>query len=213
MNRRKLLHASAAGLAFYTTRGLFAEQLAQTPAVEEGPFYPNKLLVDTDNDLIVLNNNLTPAVGEVTHLAGRLLDSKGEPVRGATIEIWQVDSNGTYLKEHTMNGAQMDGNFQGFGRFLTGSKGEYNFRTIKPIPYRSRQAPHIHFKVKTKGHDAWNTQLFIKGHPGNVKDGVYQKIRGNKDLVTLDFTPIAKSSAGELAVKFDIVLGWTPEIT
>ena len=73
----------AFGAALFTTRGLFADQLAQTPWREEGPFYPDKLPLDTDNDLIVINDSITPAVGEITHLTGRVLSTSGEPIRNA----------------------------------------------------------------------------------------------------------------------------------
>ncbi len=142
-----------------------------------GPLYPDKLPRDTDNDLIIVNDSITPAVGQITHLSGRILDSRGEPVRDALIEIWQVDSTATYLKERSHRPAgSFDPNFQGFGRFLTGSTGEYYFRTIKPVPYPSRHAPHIHFMVKVKGRPAWSTQLYIQGHPGNLRDGLYRSI-------------------------------------
>jgi protocatechuate 3,4-dioxygenase, beta subunit len=59
----------------------------------EGPFYPDRLPLDTDNDLIIINNSLTPAVGEITHLSGRVLGANGSPVRNAVVEIWQVDNN------------------------------------------------------------------------------------------------------------------------
>jgi protocatechuate 3,4-dioxygenase beta subunit len=38
-----------------------------------------------------------PAVGEVTNLIGRVLNSSGEPVRNVVVEIWQVDNGGLYL--------------------------------------------------------------------------------------------------------------------
>ncbi len=50
----------ALGAAFFTTRGLFAEQLIRTPSLTEGPFYPDKLPLDTDNDLIIVNDKITP---------------------------------------------------------------------------------------------------------------------------------------------------------
>ena len=74
----------AFGAALFTTRGLFADQLARTPFREEGPFYPDKLPLDTDNDLIIINDSLTPAVGEITHLTGNVLDTSGSPIRNAT---------------------------------------------------------------------------------------------------------------------------------
>ena len=36
-----------------------------------------------DNDLLVVYKNITPAVGEVTYLSGRILDARGEPIRNA----------------------------------------------------------------------------------------------------------------------------------
>jgi len=81
-----------------------------------------------------------------------------------------------------------------------------------PIPYNGRQAAHIHYKVKMKGQEPWNTQLFIKGSPGNLRDGVYQRIGDAEaqESVTVPFTPVAGSRIGEVAAKFDIVLGMTP---
>ena len=210
-NRRNALKA-VSGLAatFYSTRGAFADALSRTPSVEEGPFYPRKLPLDTDNDLVIVNDSITPAAGEVTELSGRLFDATGAPIRNALIEIWQVDNNAAYLEEANRSAKSgFDGNFQGFGRFLTGSTGEYLFRTIKPVPYRGRPAPHIHFKVRVKGNDAWTTQLFVKGHPGNERDGIFRRVR-EKDLVSVDFTPIKGVHAGELGARFDIVMGITP---
>ncbi len=79
-------------------RGVFAEELKGTAETGEGPFHPDKLPLDTDNDLLIVNDSLTPAVGEVTHLSGRLLDSHGDPIRNAVIEIWPADHTGTYLR-------------------------------------------------------------------------------------------------------------------
>ena len=96
-NRRVFLSTLTFGAAAFSTRGLFAEELIRTPAQTEGPFYPNKLPLDTDNDLLIINDAITPAVGEVTHLGGRILDAKGNPLRNALVEIWQVDNNGAYI--------------------------------------------------------------------------------------------------------------------
>jgi protocatechuate 3,4-dioxygenase, beta subunit len=208
------LFLAAAGTALFTTRGLFADELTRTPAQTEGPFYPNKLPLDTDNDLLIVNDDITPAVGEVTHLTGKILDAKGDPVRNALVEIWQCDAKGVYL--HTRDSEpkkdQRDKNFQGFGRFLTGSSGEYYFRTIKPVPYPGR-TPHIHFKIKQASKELLVTQCYIKGHEGNARDGIYRGIPAGKprDSVTIDFTPIKESKVGELAANFNIVLGGTPE--
>ncbi len=181
-----------------------------TPDQTEGPFYPDHLPLDTDNDLIIVNDSITPAVGEITHLSGKLLDANGDPLRNALVEIWQVDGNGHYL--HTASHSEKsDANFQGFGRFLTGKTGDYYFRTVKPVPYPGR-TPHIHFKIKQPGEREFTTQCYIKGHPQNDRDGIYRSIRDPKarDSVTIDFTPLKKSKTDELEARFDIVLGVTP---
>ena len=204
---------SVAGAAALFTPGVFAEQLAQTPSQTEGPFYPDKLPLDTDNDLLIINDAITPAVGAVTHLSGRILDRRGDPIRNALVEIWQVDNNAAYLHTKSDNYAKRDRNFQGFGRFVTSSTGEYYFRTIKPVLYPGRQAPHIHFAVKMKGRDKFTTQCYIKGHPGNAVDFVLKAISNAKarESVIVDFAAIPASRIGELAAKFDIVLGFTAE--
>jgi protocatechuate 3,4-dioxygenase beta subunit len=102
--RRSFLSRSAMAAAFFATPGAFAEALMQTPKQTEGPFYPDHLPLDTDNDLIILNNNATPAIGDVTYLSGRILDASGEPVRGAVVEIWQCDHEGAYLHSKGQSG-------------------------------------------------------------------------------------------------------------
>jgi protocatechuate 3,4-dioxygenase beta subunit len=217
LSRRRFLNTLAAGAAslpFLTTANAFAEALTRTPAQTEGPFYPDKLPLDTDNDLLIVNDKITPAVGEVTHLTGKILSPNGDPIRNALVEIWQCDANGVYLHSGSDGGDKRDKNFQGFGRFMTGPEGGYYFRTIKPVPYPGR-TPHIHFAVKMKGHEQkWTTQCYIKGHAGNDRDGVYRGIRDAKqrDSVTIDFSPIKESKIKELAAKFDIVMGYTPEL-
>jgi protocatechuate 3,4-dioxygenase beta subunit len=211
-NRRVFLSTLTLGAAAFTTRGLFADELVRTPKQTEGPFYPDKLPLDTDNDLLVINDTITPAVGEVTHLSGRILDAKGDPVRNALVEIWQVDNHGAYIHTKDPQRAKLDKHFQGFGRFLTGSTGEYYFRTIKPVLYTGRTR-HIHYKIRRGGKELLTTQCYVKGEPQNEKDFIYKSIRDAKarDSVTVDFRPIPESRIGELAAKFDVVLGFTSE--
>jgi protocatechuate 3,4-dioxygenase, beta subunit len=208
--RRAFLRCAAFASMFYTVPGLLAEELTRTPRQTEGPFYPDLLPLDTDNDLVVVNDSLTPATGQITHLSGRILDGRGDPVRNALIEIWQADNNGVYLNTRDRH-AKRDANFQGFGRFLTGSTGEYYFRTIKPVLYPGRTR-HIHFAIKVRGQNKWTTQCYVKGEPANERDGVFSQIHDAKarDAVLVDFKPMDASKIGEITAKFDIVLGLTP---
>jgi protocatechuate 3,4-dioxygenase beta subunit len=214
-NRRIFLSSAAATAAFFTTRGLFADQLALTPSRTEGPFYPDRLPLDTDNDLIIVNDSLTPAVGEITHLTGRVLNSSGNPINNVTVEIWQCDTNQVYLHtgDSESKASQRDKNFQGFGRFTTASAGKYYFRTIKPVPYPGRPAPHIHVKLKQGGRELLTTQINIAGHPGNEVDHVVLEGLGlfDRELLMTDFKPLKGSKTGELTANFDIILGRTPD--
>jgi protocatechuate 3,4-dioxygenase beta subunit len=216
LTRRGFLRGGLAlGAVAFTTPGVFAEELTRTPPLTEGPFYPDKLPLDTDNDLLIINDHITPAVGEVAHLSGRILGPTGSPVRNAVVEIWQCDANAVYLHsaDSTPKQAQRDQNFQGFGRFTTGSTGEYYFRTIKPVPYPGRPAPHIHVKVKQGGRELLTSQIFVNGHPGNERDGVFRGVGDliDRELVLVDFKPVPDSKIGELSAHFDIILGRTPD--
>src|SRR5438093_12936882 len=121
--RQFLTGLGAAGLAtaYYEIPGVFAEALVTTPEQTEGPYYPPNLPLDTDNDLLVINSNITPAIGKIAYLSGRILDSSGSPIRDAHVEIWHADNTGAYIHPSSMGYATRDQNFQGFGRFLTSS--------------------------------------------------------------------------------------------
>jgi protocatechuate 3,4-dioxygenase beta subunit len=209
-DRRNFLRTSAIASTLFTVPGLFAEELLPTAQMGEGPFYPDKLPLDTDNDLLILNDSITPAVGSITHLSGRVLTATGMPVRNAFVEIWQVCNNGVYLHSGSADREKLDKNFQGYGRFLTSSKGQYYFRTIKPVTYPGR-TPHIHIGVSVSGKRIFTTQILIKGHRGNAGDGLARAIKDPKALATLmaEFKPIADSKIGELSADFDVVLGKT----
>lgn len=211
-SRRQFAKHLSFGAALLTTPGAFAEELMKTPGLTEGPFYPDKLPLDTDNDLLLVNDKITPAVGEITHLSGRILTAAGEPVRNAFVEVWQCDNQGSYLHSGSSNRENYDTNYQGYGRFFTDVRGQYYFRTIKPVPYPGR-TPHIHFAVSQNGQRLLTTQLLIRGEKQNLRDGVFRQLKTQeqRDLVTTEFKPIKKSKLGELSAKFDLVLGRTPD--
>ena len=137
--RRSFLGAAAAGLggAAFTARGAFAEELMRTPRMTEGPFYPDKLPLDTDNDLIIVNDNLTPAVGEITHLTGKVLGPSGEPLRNVSDRDLAGRRQGRlYPHRRLRRQAAFPRTSRATCKFSTGSTGEYYFRTIKADPLR-----------------------------------------------------------------------------
>ncbi len=209
---RTFLRGSALGATAWYVPGVFTEQVARTPRQTQGPFYPDHLSLVTDNDPLISNDALVPVVGEVTHVSGRVLTSAGDPIRGAVVEICQVDSNGVYLRSHGPGHERRDVHFQGFGRLETSSTGEYRFRTIQPVPYARgsfRRSPHIHFAVHVKDREKFTTQCYIKGHPLNARDPILNGIRDARQRAPLvvDFVPIKDPRTGERVARFDMVLG------
>ena len=210
ISRRSFFQHASLLAALPSASFLLAAELAKTPRMTEGPFYPDKLPLDTDNDLLVITDGITSAVGQISHVTGRVLGVDGAPIRNCLVEIWQCDNEGAYLHSGTSNAEKRDRNFQGYGRFLTDSEGRYYFRTIKPVAYPGR-TPHIHFAVSRDRERLLTTQLFVKGDAGNDRDGIYQSLGDTKDAVTADFAAMPESKIGELAAQFEIVVGQTPE--
>ena len=211
LSRRSLL-TGLGGAALLMAPPRILADLVLTPRQTAGPFYPDRLPLDMDNDLVRVTGATADAAGEVTWVSGRILDLHGVPQRGAQVEIWQVDRNGIYLHSQSADRERRDAAFQGYGRCLTNEDGEYSFRTVKPVPYGFRTA-HIHFGVRRTGASPlFTTQMYVKGEPANARDGLLSSITDQRarDSVIVAFVPAATGS-GELAARFDIVLGATPE--
>lgn len=211
LSRRNLLRSATVAPFFWYTKGAFAQQLTVTPTLTIGPYYPDRLPLDLDNDLLLINDSITPAVGDIMWVTGRVLDSSGTAVRGAVVEIWQADNNGAYI--HTASPiANRDTSFQGYGKFETASDGRYVFRTVKPGLYPGRTR-HIHYQIKVPGRGNLITQCHFEGEALNATDGVLNGVSNaaQRQSIIRPIESIATSAIGEKAVTFDIVMGFTPE--
>jgi protocatechuate 3,4-dioxygenase beta subunit len=225
IDRRRFFKSMASASAGFSLPGYLAEALTLTPQVTQGPYYPlaNNIPLDKDNDLIYLNDNLTAATGIVTYLGGRVLDASGNPVRGALIEIWHADRGGNYIYSATSSrNAAADSYFQGFGQFLTGSSGQYKFRTIKAGLYNGRTR-HYHLAVTLPGElTRYCSQLFwnetasdLNGNTWatqNSNDMVWTGISdpAQRAAVTLTYAAVPGTTTGEVYANFDFVRNATP---
>jgi len=225
IDRRRFFKSMAIVSAGFTLPGYLAEALTISPIVTQGPYYPlaSNIPLDKDNDLVQLNNNLTIASGIVTYISGRILDSGGNPVRGALVELWHADREGDYLysTSATRNPA-CDPNFAGFGQFLTGSTGEYRFRTVKAGLYAGRTR-HYHWGVTLPGRATrstsqtfWNETAYdLNGNSWatqNANDMVFSAITNaaQRASVLLDYSPLPSTTTGEVQANWDFVSQFTP---
>ena len=150
-------------------------EIIRTPMQAEGPFYPDSLPEDTDNDLVKNGYSTIKAGGKILNLMGSLINSDSKPIKGMTVEIWQTDMNGVYLHMGSFGSKMRDDQFQGFGRSITDKNGHFSFRTIIPVEYPGR-TPHIHLKLLNESENVLTTQLYIQGHPLNKKDFLFKQM-------------------------------------
>jgi protocatechuate 3,4-dioxygenase beta subunit len=212
-HRRDFLRRAALGsAALFTVPGAFADALTITPAMTEGPFYPDKLPLDTDNDLVRINDTITPGVGAITHLHGRVTDVKGNPIPNARVEIWQVDHKGAYIhsRDGGLTGPKRDDHFQGFGRFMTArTAGIISARSSRFLMVRARRTFTLPSIAKTSAPSRPSASSMVT--KGNAKDGLLKRMGEPAKHLMVQFKPIPNSKAGELSAEFNIVLGVTPD--
>ena len=200
LSRRTVIGAS---LVLLTANPAVAA-LTPTPRQSTGPFYPARLPLDHDNDLVSVQGRPAPARGIVTHLFGRVVGTDGRPIPDAVVEIWQCDALGRY--HHPRDGGGADPNFQGFGRMRADADGAWRFRTIKPVPYPGR-TPHIHVQVIPPGGRPFASQLYVAGEGRNAGDFLYRRLsKAERETVTLPFLAANDLEPGALRADAELVL-------
>jgi len=123
--------------------------------------------------------------GPVLIAQGTVKDAAGNPIDGASLDIWQTAPNGLYSSQDP---AQESYSFHGIQ--TTGNDGRYAFTTVKPVVYtvptdgpvgdilnacgRHPWRPsHLHFIVKAKGYRSLVTEVFAEGDPYLDQDTVF----------------------------------------
>jgi len=183
--RAFLSSALALGGAFVGGTG-WATQRRNTPSQVMGPFYPVTKPLDQDADLTAIAGSAGRAAGQIIHLMGRVLDSGGEPVVNARVEIWQANSHGRYTHPSDRNPAPLDPNFEGYAVQRTDEMGRYRFKTVKPGAYPVNEnwtrPPHIHFDVSgTVGRIV--SQMYFENEPLNDVDRLLNSTKRKPELI------------------------------
>lgn len=178
----------------------FAEDLLpKTPADYEGPFYPVTSQQDIDNDLTRIKGLDGNASGDILNLFGMVANTKGEPLAGLVIEIWQTDPQGRYKHPGDSSPGKRDPNFQYWGATVTDADGKFFFRTLVPGAYNPRPA-HIHYKVLRDGKAILTSQLYF------IDRDKQEKIPSMTSRVELQTVTLKKVKPGEFEAFYRIVL-------
>jgi hydroxyquinol 1,2-dioxygenase len=113
--------------------------------------------------------------GPPMYIAGSVKSNTGEPICGATVDVWHSDHQGFYDLQKMHEGLGIAGR----GRFLTDARGRFNLWTIRPCSYpipddgpvgkmlsaqgRHPYRPeHIHFMIQASGYAKLITHLFAE---------------------------------------------------
>jgi protocatechuate 3,4-dioxygenase, alpha subunit len=150
-------------------------RLALTPSQTAGPFLAIGLPW-ADGPYVVPEG--TP--GAIT-ITGTVRDGAGAPVTDALLETWQAAPDGSFGPPGDPHGPRASG-FRGFGRCLTGEKGQFTFVTLRPGvvpgPDGGIQAPHIDVSVFARGLlDRLVTRIYFSDEPAaNESDPVLRSV-------------------------------------
>ncbi len=202
-NRRYWLGQMTRLLGFFALSGLSVSCATaagnKTPSQTSGPYYPDEKPND-NNDLVSREGGT--AGGDPLELTGFVKDTNGKAIANAIVEIWQADHRGIYRHPRAPQTESVDKHFHGYGVTQTNAQGHYVFRTIVPVPYTGRP-PHIHARVLAQGHDTLTTQLYLKDHPTNDRDGILGRLLArNKDALLI--APEARDT--DFAASFEFVI-------
>jgi len=215
ISRRDLLGgaiAIAGGVLVSHVRPAFAQEapLPLTPKQTRGPFYPAGASGDMDADLTLIQGRAERAKGQIVYISGRVLDTRGNPVNGATLEVWQCNAAGKYAHPADTNKAPIDENFQGYALLKTDASGAYKIKTIKPGAYPTgsgdwSRPPHVHFDIKGRA-SRISTQMYFEGEALNAKDYLLNRIANKNTVVARNVALGADQEKDAVAVLWDIVL-------
>ena len=110
-------------------------------------------------------------------VAGRVINTKGQLVEGAKVDVWQADHTGRYDTR----------GYRYRAKITPDAKGGYGVETVMPGHYADRPAQHIHYLIAAPGHKTLVTQAYFATDPffeGNPeKNWNKKRIAGHKELV------------------------------
>lgn len=159
-----------------------------------------------------LTSNTTIATsdepGEPMVLSGTIYRTdKKTPAPGVILYVYHTDNQGEYSRTPSQPANMVHGHLRGWMK--TDANGHYEFRTIRPGSYPSRNAPaHVHALIKEEGKSIyWIDEYLFDDDPLlTTRERSLQKQRGGAGIIHLK-----RESNGVWVGKRDIILGMNIE--
>ncbi len=163
-----------------------------TPPEDLGPFY-KKGAPNTANLRVAREPGLP------LRISGRILDTRGDSVHGARVELWHADQRGFYDVQGYRYRAKLA---------LDGAT-DYQVETIMPGHYPDRPVQHVHYLITAPGCKPLITQLYFATDP--FFEGDPEKNYAKSGLVlhrecVRPVTLLDENTSPRSAVAFDLIL-------
>jgi catechol 1,2-dioxygenase len=154
---------------------------ASTESTVLGPFHMVESPPRDLGDDIALDGKGTPCL-----VSGQVTGSDGEPLAGASVDVWQTNEDGFYDVQQP--GIQPEGNLRGM--FTADEHGRFWFRSVVPRYYpipddgpvgqllaatgrHPNRPAHLHFIVAAPGYRPVTTHVFVDDSPYLDSDAVF----------------------------------------
>lgn len=172
-----------------------------------GAAYPGRERIVKSNKPAMPAGKAVFARGEIMYLQGRVLDENCIPVEGASIELWQANTDGKNVWEKVGKLVSPSPAFAGTGQAISNNLGEYQFMTVFP-GVRGQRAPQINLRITHPDFDTLLTKIFFEGDHRNGADARLNAVEASeRDLLMAKVElPDEKATESYLTATFNIVL-------
>ncbi|SMX51241.1 dioxygenase family protein [Actibacterium lipolyticum] len=151
---------------------------------------------------------------ETAYYEGYIRDANGNPIAGATLDVWEDAPNGVY---ENLDPDQPEYNLR--GRFETDENGHYAFVAVRPVPYpipdnetagellrymghHPNRPGHMHFIISKDGYRPLISQIYDSESAWLEDDSVFAV----KESLIGTFEKADASLGTDLRLAFDFVL-------
>ncbi|MDT8397701.1 MAG: dioxygenase [Pseudomonadales bacterium] len=167
--------------------------VATTEANVEGPLYIEGAPLRQSGDRIGED-----ADGDPLFVHHKVLDTSGQPLAGAVVDVWHPNHEGFYYVQRDY---LPDWNF--YAKFKTDARGEFDYESVVPGDYpvptsgptgtmleqlgrHGNRPAHIHYVIRAPGHADFTTMAYMNHSPYVDSDTIFSVKDFRVDLLRHD---------------------------